>query len=61
MATAKQATQAPEEQEYVNNVLDDEASVDTYLRVWRTLSASAVYGVDAQNLISAARRTLCSR
>ncbi|WP_128802494.1 MULTISPECIES: helix-turn-helix transcriptional regulator [unclassified Streptomyces] len=41
--------------------IDDEASVDTYLRVWRTLSASAVYGVDAQNLISAARRTLCSR
>src|SRR6187397_534059 len=27
MATAKQATQAPEEQEYVNSVLDDEASV----------------------------------
>src|SRR4026209_2227266 len=26
MATAKQATQAPEEQEYVNSVLDDEAS-----------------------------------
>src|SRR6187399_405429 len=27
MATAKQATQTPEEQEYVNSVLDDEASV----------------------------------
>lgn len=38
--------------------IDDEASVGTYLRAWRTLSESAVYGVDAQNLISAARRSL---
>jgi hypothetical protein len=38
--------------------IDDEASVGTYLRAWRTLSESAVYGGDAQNLISAARRTL---
>lgn len=38
--------------------IDDEASVDVYLRTWKTLRQSAVYGVDAQNLISAARRTL---
>lgn len=38
--------------------IDDESSVDTYLRTWRTLQGSAVYGVDAQNLIHAARRTL---
>ncbi|MET8012282.1 helix-turn-helix transcriptional regulator [Streptomyces sp. NPDC005271] len=40
--------------------IDDEASVDTYLRTWRTLRESAVYGVDAQNRISAARRALSS-
>lgn len=40
--------------------IDDEASVDTYLRTWRTLRESAVYGVDAQNRISAARRALGS-
>ena len=38
--------------------IDDEASVDTYLRTWRTLRESAVYGADAQNLINAARRAL---
>lgn len=41
--------------------IDDEASVDTYLRTWKTLRESAVYGVDAQNLINAARRELNSR
>lgn len=41
--------------------IDDEASVDTYLRTWKTLRESAVYGVDAQNVISAARWTLRSR
>ncbi|GHA09774.1 transcriptional regulator [Streptomyces echinoruber] len=40
--------------------IDDEASVDTYLRTWRTLRESAVYGADAQNLVSAARRALRS-
>ncbi|WP_314224111.1 helix-turn-helix domain-containing protein [Streptomyces zaehneri] len=38
--------------------IDDEASVDTYLRTWRTLRESAVYGGDAHRLISAARRAL---
>lgn len=41
--------------------LDDADSVATYLRVWNTLRESAVYGVDAQNLIGAVRRTLRSR
>jgi transcriptional regulator with XRE-family HTH domain len=36
--------------------LDDADSVATYMRVWRTLSESAVYGADAQNLIGRARR-----
>ncbi|WP_217208731.1 helix-turn-helix transcriptional regulator [Streptomyces sp. AC550_RSS872] len=40
--------------------IDDEAGVDTYLRTWKTLRESAVYGVDAQNVISAARRALTS-
>jgi hypothetical protein len=40
--------------------IDDEASVDVHLRAWKTLRQSAVYGVDAQNLITAARRTLRS-
>lgn len=40
--------------------IDDEASVDTYLRTWRTLQESAVYGADAQNRISAARRAVGS-
>ncbi|MGW3956680.1 helix-turn-helix domain-containing protein [Streptomyces sp. NPDC004752] len=41
--------------------LDDTESVATYLRVWNTLRESAMYGVDAQNLIGAVRRTLRSR
>ncbi|MFF3733791.1 helix-turn-helix domain-containing protein [Streptomyces sp. NPDC002476] len=41
--------------------LDDAGSVATYLRVWNTLRESAVYGVDAHNLINEARRTLNSR
>ena len=41
--------------------LDDSDSVATYLRVWDTLRESAVYGVDAHNLINAARRALNSR
>lgn len=41
--------------------IDDVASVDTYLRTWKTLRESAVYGADAQHLISAVRRTLRSR
>ncbi|MEV0035131.1 helix-turn-helix transcriptional regulator [Streptomyces sp. NPDC050804] len=38
--------------------IDDETSVDTYLRTWKTLRESAAYGVDARNLINAARRAL---
>lgn len=38
--------------------LDDSDSVATYLRVWQTLSESAMYGADAQNVINAARRAL---
>lgn len=41
--------------------LDDADSLATYLRVWHTLRESAVYGVDAQNLIGAVLRTLRSR
>ncbi|HEY8981322.1 MAG TPA: helix-turn-helix transcriptional regulator [Streptomyces sp.] len=41
--------------------LDDAESVATYLRVWNTLRESAVYGVEARNVISAVRRTLRSR
>ena len=41
--------------------LDDSDSVATYLRVWDTLRESAVYGVDAHNLINAARRAVNSR
>ncbi|CAL9432849.1 helix-turn-helix domain-containing protein [Streptomyces sp. enrichment culture] len=41
--------------------LDDADSVATYLRVWRTLEQSAVYGADAQNVISRARRALPAR
>lgn len=40
--------------------IDDEASVDTYLRTWRTLRESALYGDVARNLVSAARRALHS-
>jgi hypothetical protein len=38
--------------------LDDADSVATHLKVWRTLQESAVFGTDAQNLISHARRAL---
>ncbi|MEV0982503.1 helix-turn-helix transcriptional regulator [Streptomyces sp. NPDC049915] len=38
--------------------LDDADSVATYRRVWHTLSESAVYGADAQNVINRARRAL---
>jgi hypothetical protein len=41
--------------------LDDSDSVVTYLRVWETLRESAVYGVDAHNLINTTRRALNSR
>jgi transcriptional regulator with XRE-family HTH domain len=41
--------------------IDDEASVATHLRTWRTLQESAVYGADAHNLIHAARRALPAR
>ncbi|MCF6473256.1 helix-turn-helix transcriptional regulator [Nonomuraea sp. MG754425] len=40
--------------------IDDEAGVATHLRTWKTLNESAVYGIDAQNLIGAARRALDS-
>ncbi|MFD7281762.1 helix-turn-helix domain-containing protein [Streptomyces sp. NPDC059862] len=38
--------------------LDDADSIATHLKVWRNLRESAVFGPEAQNLISAARRTL---
>ncbi|MET8824803.1 helix-turn-helix transcriptional regulator [Streptomyces sp. NPDC004610] len=38
--------------------LDDADSVALYLRTWRLLRESAVYGADAQNLIAGARRSL---
>jgi transcriptional regulator with XRE-family HTH domain len=41
--------------------LDDAESVATYLRAWNTLRESAVYGADAQNLISRARRAVHPR
>ncbi|MER6432099.1 helix-turn-helix transcriptional regulator [Streptomyces sp900105245] len=41
--------------------IDDQASVDTYLRTWRMLRESAVYGADAQNVIHRARRALNTR
>lgn len=41
--------------------IDDEAGVDTYLRTWRTLRESAVYGSDAHNVINSARRALNPR
>jgi transcriptional regulator with XRE-family HTH domain len=41
--------------------IDDETSVDTYLRTWKTLRESAVYGLDAQNVIHRARRSLNPR
>ncbi len=41
--------------------IDNQADVDTYLRTWATLRESAVYGADAQNVISRARRSLSPR
>ncbi|MFH9589159.1 helix-turn-helix domain-containing protein [Streptomyces luteogriseus] len=38
--------------------IEDEPSVATHLRTWRTLRESAVYGNDAHKVISAARRAL---
>jgi transcriptional regulator with XRE-family HTH domain len=38
--------------------LDDAPTVTTYQRVWQSLSESAVFGADAQRLITAARHTL---
>lgn len=41
--------------------IDDEASVETYLRTWKTLRESAVYGADAHDVINAARSALNPR
>ncbi|WP_329561052.1 helix-turn-helix transcriptional regulator [Streptomyces uncialis] len=41
--------------------LDDAQSVALYLRTWKTLQESAVYGADAQNVVNAARRALNPR
>lgn len=41
--------------------LDDADSVALYLRTWKTLQESAVYGADAHNVINAARRALNPR
>ncbi|MFI7640614.1 helix-turn-helix domain-containing protein [Nonomuraea sp. NPDC049400] len=41
--------------------IDDQASVNTHLRTWKTLQEAAVYGADAHNLIHAARRALPRR
>jgi transcriptional regulator with XRE-family HTH domain len=41
--------------------IDDSDAVDTYLRTWKTLQESAVYGSDAHALINAARRALNPR
>ncbi|MFE4965485.1 helix-turn-helix domain-containing protein [Streptomyces sp. NPDC056660] len=38
--------------------LDDADNIALYSKVWNTLRASAVYGADAHNVISAARRAL---
>ncbi|MEV7068531.1 helix-turn-helix transcriptional regulator [Streptomyces collinus] len=38
--------------------IDDADSIALYLRTWSTLRESAVYGPDAQRLVSAARRAL---
>ncbi|NEE30430.1 helix-turn-helix domain-containing protein [Streptomyces sp. SID7982] len=42
-------------------LLDDADNIALYLKVWRTLRESAVYGADAHNVINAARRALNSR
>ncbi|MCF6473331.1 helix-turn-helix domain-containing protein [Nonomuraea sp. MG754425] len=41
--------------------IDDADSIATYLRTWKTLRESAVYGTDAHNLIFASRRALLAR
>lgn len=41
--------------------IDDADSIALYLRTWKTLQESAVYGGDAHNLIAAARRALSTR
>lgn len=38
--------------------LDDSDSLALYLRAWKKLRASAVFGTDAQNLIRRVRTTL---
>ncbi|MEU6175879.1 helix-turn-helix transcriptional regulator [Streptantibioticus parmotrematis] len=38
--------------------IEDAPSVSTYLRTWKTLRESAVYGADAQRIISTARQAL---
>ncbi|MFI0262553.1 helix-turn-helix domain-containing protein [Streptomyces sp. NPDC017056] len=38
--------------------IDQSLSISTYLRTWDTLRESAVYGADAHNVISRARRAL---
>ncbi|MFH8405602.1 helix-turn-helix domain-containing protein [Streptomyces sp. NPDC018019] len=40
--------------------IDDAASVATYVRTWETLRESAVFGPDAQDIISRARRSLAA-
>ncbi|MFH0178864.1 helix-turn-helix domain-containing protein [Streptomyces cacaoi] len=40
--------------------LDDADTLALYLRTWKTLRESAVYGADAVNVINAARRALTS-
>lgn len=41
--------------------LDDDDNVATYLRIWNTLSESAVYGADAQMIITRAQRAVRPR
>ncbi|MFF2721423.1 helix-turn-helix domain-containing protein [Streptomyces sp. NPDC058011] len=41
--------------------LDDADTLALYLRTWKTLRESAVYGADAHNVINAARRALNPR
>lgn len=40
--------------------IEEADSIATYLRVWKTLGESAVYGADAQNVINSARRSLAA-
>jgi transcriptional regulator with XRE-family HTH domain len=41
--------------------LDDADNIALYKKVWKTLSESAVYGADADNVIASARRSLNPR